>query len=61
MLVNCLQCHHFYITWDMKFPRGCKKFNIKTRELPSNSVLASTGMDCPFFVQGKRKQSPPTK
>jgi hypothetical protein len=45
-MVNCFQCKHFYVTWDPKFPRGCKAFNFKTKELPSVAVFRASGNPC---------------
>jgi hypothetical protein len=47
--INCMKCRHFYITWDPKFPRGCRAFGFKTQTLPSLSVLSSSGKPCLNF------------
>jgi hypothetical protein len=44
-----MKCRHFYITWDPKFPNGCKAFGFKTQSLPSRDVLASSGKPCLTF------------
>lgn len=46
---NCLKCIYFYVTWDPRFPRGCRMFGIKTPKLPSRVVLETTGHHCPAF------------
>jgi hypothetical protein len=46
---NCLKCEYFAVTWDAKFPRSCKVFGIKSRNLPSWAVHRSTGKHCPAF------------
>lgn len=51
---DCLKCAFFYVTWDSHFPRGCKVFEIKSRDLPSSVVLASTGRPCPSFRKSPR-------
>lgn len=51
---NCLKCSYFYVTWDASFPRGCKMFGIKSRDLPSKVVFESTGHDCPSFQKSPR-------
>nr|WP_079421082.1 uracil-DNA glycosylase [Paenibacillus ferrarius] len=48
--INCMQCVHFYITWDAKFPRGCKAYGFKTQALPSQAVLSSSGKPCLQFA-----------
>ena len=52
--VDCFQCKHFYVTWDPRFPRGCKVFGFKTRQLPSVAVFSSSGEPCEGF---ERKDS----
>ncbi|MDR3248095.1 MAG: hypothetical protein LBT39_04845 [Treponema sp.] len=47
---NCLQCVHFKVTWDPGFPRSCRLFGVKCRNLPSQAVFLSTGKHCFSFV-----------
>ena len=47
--INCLHCRFFEVTWDQDYPRGCKIFGIKGKDLPSVAVRAATGRDCPSF------------
>lgn len=51
--VDCNKCQYYYVTWDPKFPRGCKAFGFKTRELPSLSVFRSSGQPCLRFTPKK--------
>lgn len=46
---NCLQCRHFLVTWNPRFPRACRMFNVKSRRLPSIVVFEATGRHCPAF------------
>lgn len=46
---NCLECIHFKITWNKRFPRACTMFGIKTKNMPSRDVLIATGRQCPAF------------
>jgi hypothetical protein len=46
---NCLKCLYFKVTWEPDFPRSCKIFGIKCRNLPSVEVLRATGHPCPAF------------
>ena len=49
---DCLKCLHFFVTWDPAFPRGCRVFGVKTRNLPSLEVRSATGRDCPAYEDG---------
>jgi hypothetical protein len=51
---NCLRCRYFYVTWDYSFPRGCRVFGIKSRDMPSLVVLRNTGHNCPVFEASPR-------
>ncbi len=48
--IVCRHCEHYYITWDPKFPYGCKAFNFKSKVTPSMDVLRSSGQQCMKFV-----------
>ncbi|TVQ17641.1 MAG: hypothetical protein EA382_18570 [Spirochaetaceae bacterium] len=54
---NCLKCEHFHVTWDPKFPRGCRVFGVKSPRMPSLVVFESTGRHCPAFSQAPRIKS----
>jgi hypothetical protein len=52
--VDCMKCRHFYVTWDTKFPKGCKAFGFKSQTMPSITVLSSSGKPCMNFeLKGK--------
>ncbi|QEN09273.1 uracil-DNA glycosylase [Oceanispirochaeta crateris] len=51
---NCLRCEYFYVTWDPSFPRGCRVFGIKSRQIPSIEVKKATGKQCPSFKESSR-------
>ncbi len=44
--INCLNCRHYYVTWDKNFPRGCKAMGFKTRYSPAGEVYRSSGLRC---------------
>lgn len=48
--VNCRQCMHYFVTWDEKFPYGCRAYEFKTITLPSVKVFQSSGLECQLFV-----------
>ena len=45
----CIKCEHYYVTYDQRFPRGCRLFEIKSRMLPTYAVFRSTGQHCPAY------------
>lgn len=51
---NCLQCIHFAVTWEKNFPRSCKVFGVKSKNLPSIAVKRATGKNCPAFVKSPK-------
>lgn len=53
---NCNKCKFYYVTWDKRFPHGCKSMGFKSRELPSVAVLKNSGMPCLQFKLKKHKK-----
>ncbi len=51
----CVGCAYFYITWEKKFPYGCKAMKFKSKQYPSNVVFESSGMECQLFKPKKKK------
>ena len=49
--IDCFKCKHFYITWEQSFPRGCKAMGFKSKEMPSDVVYQSSGMECMRFEE----------
>jgi hypothetical protein len=55
--VDCKNCIHYYITWDRKFPYGCKAIQFKSARLPSLEVFAASGIICLRFEKKPIKPS----
>ncbi|AGL02968.1 hypothetical protein Desgi_3645 [Desulfoscipio gibsoniae DSM 7213] len=55
-MVNCRKCKHFYITWDARFPNGCKSYGIRSKYNPAFEVLRVTGKGCLCFHEKKIKR-----
>ncbi len=55
--INCRECIHYYVTWDINHPYGCKAMGFKGKQIPSITVVNSTGKQCLMF---KRKVKPIT-
>lgn len=55
--INCFHCIHFFITWDDRFPRGCRAMDFKSSKMPSTVVYEASGMQCAKFQPKKQKQS----
>jgi hypothetical protein len=53
--IDCFQCRHFFVTWDKKFPRGCRALGFKSKGMPSQMVFQASGMQCLKF---ERKETP---
>lgn len=56
---DCLHCTHYYVTWDVAQPRGCRAYEFKSAELPSEVVLASSGEPCQLFARKPGHGGPP--
>lgn len=49
--VACKNCIHYHITWDRKFPYGCKALQFKSVRAPSLEVFAASGIACLRFEE----------
>ncbi len=47
--VNCFRCRHFFVTWDPRFPRGCRALGFMGRAVPSDTVRQASGIRCLYF------------
>jgi hypothetical protein len=56
---DCLQCIHYAVTWEPKLPRSCKLFGFKSANMPSATVLSSTGSVCMGFAKRNDKKNKP--
>ncbi|MCF8128890.1 MAG: uracil-DNA glycosylase [Deltaproteobacteria bacterium] len=53
--IDCHKCRFYYVTWDKRFPHGCRGMGFKSRQLPNLVVRgSSSGRDC-LMYQEKRK------
>ena len=47
---DCHRCVHYFITWDEKFPNGCRRMGFKSRRYPADEVRqAMNGQECRLF------------
>ncbi|PKL88161.1 MAG: uracil-DNA glycosylase [Ignavibacteriae bacterium HGW-Ignavibacteriae-2] len=44
--INCRLCKYFYITWEKKYPYGCRGYEFKTSQMPSVKVKSFSGIEC---------------
>ncbi len=47
-IIRCYGCVHYFVTYDRHRPYGCARFGFKTKSLPSQVVIESTGMQCAY-------------
>ena len=43
---DCLSCANYYITWDKRFPNGCRAMHFKSKRMPCLEVLDASGYPC---------------
>lgn len=53
--INCFSCEYFYITYDKKYPYGCRIIGFKSVRMPSVDVFVNSDMACGLFCQKERK------
>ena len=53
---TCKNCKHFYVTYSLNFPWGCKAFGFKSKKYPYLEVYNNSGMKCALFKHNKRTE-----
>ncbi|MBN2870737.1 MAG: uracil-DNA glycosylase [Campylobacterales bacterium] len=48
--INCHRCVYYFVTWEASQPHGCKAYGFKSRAIPSQVVLSSSGHPCSYFT-----------
>ncbi len=43
---TCKGCAHFFVTYDLNFPYGCRAMAFKSRRYPYHEVEAASGAPC---------------
>ena len=43
---TCKDCIHFFVTYDPRFPYGCRSMGFKSRRYPHFEVQAASGEPC---------------
>lgn len=54
-LINCFFCEHFYITYETKYPYGCRAMGFKSARMPAVDVYSNSAMDCALFVRKEQR------
>jgi hypothetical protein len=54
---RCTKCAHYFITYDVRFPYGCRLMGFKSRQLPQQEILRLTGIACQTFEARRVKKS----
>ncbi len=52
---NCIQCIHYYVTYNPVKPYGCRAMGFKSAKNPALLVYSTSGIECQVF----KKKIPP--
>jgi len=48
--IVCHRCAHYFVTWNPRFPHGCRRMGFVSRIYPGDQVRrAMCGSDCVLF------------
>jgi hypothetical protein len=53
---DCTRCIHYYITYDVNFPYGCRALGFKSQRQPQLDVLEASNQPCLAFEQRSVKK-----
>jgi hypothetical protein len=42
-MATCHRCIHYFVTWDARFPHGCRAMGFKSRHYPIQDVQNAVG------------------
>lgn len=56
--INCLKCTHYFVTWNRRYPRGCRVYGFETDLMPSDAVLIYTCKSCNYYKNKFKKSDP---
>jgi hypothetical protein len=57
--VDCHRCAHYHVTWDERFPHGCRRMGFKSRLYPNEEVRRTmAGQDCRLFEKSDKLPNP---
>jgi hypothetical protein len=55
--INCLNCSHFFITYDPHEPYGCRAMGFKSRQFPSDVAESCSGLKCQMYTPKKKRRN----
>ena len=63
--IECNSCAHFFITWNKRFPFGCRAMGFMSANSPNKDVFEVEGRDCLAYkdkrLMSQEKESLRTK
>jgi hypothetical protein len=54
--INCFSCEHFYITYEQRYPYGCRIIGFKSARMPSVDVYINSDMQCGLFSEKEKRK-----
>ena len=55
--ISCNNCKHFYVTYKIRFPYGCRAFGVISKTTPYLEVKKISGMDCALFSKRNKNDT----
>jgi hypothetical protein len=50
MRIDCHKCRYYFVTWNQRFPHGCRAMGFKSRRYPIDEVRSAlNGADCLLY------------
>ncbi|MFW2367462.1 MAG: hypothetical protein ACN4GW_13680 [Desulforhopalus sp.] len=51
----CLQCKHYFITYDSTRPHGCRAMGFKSKVSPARLVYQTSSLVCQLYESKKQR------
>lgn len=49
----CIKCVHYFVTYEMARPYGCRAMGFKSKKNPARVVFENSGLECQLFLARK--------
>lgn len=54
---DCFKCKHYFVTWDARYPKGCRLYDVKSTQMPWVIVASATKEGCVGFEPKENKSA----
>ncbi len=57
----CLSCRHYYLTYEVRQPYGCRAMGFRSLKIPSQVAFENSGMCCQLMEPKTPRETAPVR